>query len=66
MPKALFTRQPNCGIGLIMLNIVKNIKTFSDKIKVIFEVKGYVAKSDLVVDISLKNVDLVFKDKKSV
>jgi len=66
MPKALFTRHPNYGIGLIMLNIVKNIKTFSDKIKVIFEVKGYVAKSDLVVDISLKNVDLVFKDKKSV
>ena len=61
MPKALFTRQPNYGIGITMLNIVKNIKTFSDKVKVIFEVKGYVAKTDIIANISLKKVDLVFK-----
>ena len=61
MPKALFTRHPNYGIGLTMLNIVQNIKTFSDKIKIIFEVKGYVAKSNIVANVSLKKVDLVFK-----
>ena len=61
MPKSLFTKQPNYGLGITMLNIVKNIKIFSDKVKVIFEVKGYVAKTDIVANVSLKKVDLVFK-----
>jgi hypothetical protein len=61
MPKALFTRQPNYGIGLTMINIIKNIKTFSDKVKIIFEVKGYVAKSNIVANVALKKVDLLFK-----
>jgi len=61
MPKALFTKQPNYGISLTMINIIKNIKTFSDKVKIIFEVKGYVAKSNIVANVALKKVDLLFK-----
>ena len=61
MPKTLFTKQPTYAIGITMLNIVKNIKTFSDKIKVIFEQKGYVAKSNIVANVALKPTPLVFK-----
>jgi len=61
MPKSLFTKQPTYGIGTTLINIVKNIKVFSDKVKIIFEVKGYVAKSNIVANVALKKVDLLFK-----
>jgi hypothetical protein len=57
--KPLFLKLPAYSIGLTMAGIIKNVKVFAEKMKIMFEQKGYVSKG-LNAKISVNKVPISF------
>jgi hypothetical protein len=57
--KPLFLKLPVYSIGLTMLGIMKNVKVFSEKMKILFHQKGYVS-TGLNAKITVNRVPISF------
>lgn len=59
MPKPLYTKDMTCSILHNILNITKNTRTFTEKVKIIFMQKGYISKG-LAAKVVVNKVPLSF------